>query len=592
MHSHRGLTLLLGLSTCLPALGWNFTGTATGYHSGSGAEFFGVHIWVQNQSTAVWYDTGATIDMRTYSAPWTYGPAGFNQCCWDSTWGSGLDGSAKGQLRRPAGAGYSEVLGNEVSIAGGSFTGLTIDFEETTTYCLRLTVKNFNQSIVTMYAIPIVNDPNFPNQTSLRSPVLQPGESYSFPEVCYENQADFKLWEWCPSYDSETGETTYGFTCDSTYQFTPNWSTGPGAGETQAGVAHSMNTGTNTALNYQVQTNIATEGTLKTVGETLHRDLQEGTELARRAAEDAKTAAASIATKLDTLHSDNTAAGTKLDTLHSDNTTAAGKLDGLGTKLDGLGTNLLTANHHLQDLDLIASSLADISESVESNRVAGTDKDWTNGLPSQTEMEEGATAAAATTKGKFEAGQGSVEAWGAGTSPQSFDGSGWTFHVGGALGQTIDCNPLNYDWVAEVANWFRTAVTWVFTALFFLSIVHSVTKTMHSAAAVPQSRSAGTAVMGTNLNSALALAMAAAIVVLLATIPALLFVWMDAGIFSYLVNSPFISYGGVMGNALALANAFLPLDIIVEQTVFRMVVQMTLGGVFFAVSAGIRFLVG
>jgi len=160
----------------------------------------------------------------------------------------------------------------------------------------------------------------------------------------------------------------------------------------------------------------------------------------------------------------------------------------------------------------------------------------------------------------------------------------WTVSAGGF---SFDLNPLGhgFDNVAAVC---KTMLTWFVTACYMLGCIMVVKEAMYAAAASNQAQAASSTPF---ISSGTALVMAGAITVALAAIPALLATQVG-GVVSVIAGSPFSGAGGPMGMAIGLANAFIPLDLIITDVLLYIGFRVTVGALFWVSTTVVRFLVG
>ena len=185
-------------------------------------------------------------------------------------------------------------------------------------------------------------------------------------------------------------------------------------------------------------------------------------------------------------------------------------------------------------------------------------------------------------------------------APSSFDepgselGAGWTLSVP-LIGSSVelDLNPFSRAWVFDLAGLCRRIVTWgvLFTLLWRNTKV--TLEAIMATGGFRQATSAGTTVLGTNVNSGLALAMAAAITVAVGVVPSALVTWAGAtGHLPTIFSSPFTASTSGIQQALWMANQFLPLALILTAAISAWVYQISLGGLLWVSQTVVRFLVG
>jgi len=159
----------------------------------------------------------------------------------------------------------------------------------------------------------------------------------------------------------------------------------------------------------------------------------------------------------------------------------------------------------------------------------------------------------------------------------------------------VDLNPLHNASFADLAAMVRAFFVWMFTAGFVLGIVKMVEGYVQASTSARQAQSSGTAILGTNINSGLAIAMAAVITVVLTAIPVvgMAFLATHGGAFSAVLGvNPFTGVSGPVAGAIYLADAFIPLDMLITQTFWMIVGRISMGATYWTATTIVRFLVG
>ncbi|MCO5053683.1 MAG: hypothetical protein M9920_15500 [Verrucomicrobiae bacterium] len=185
-------------------------------------------------------------------------------------------------------------------------------------------------------------------------------------------------------------------------------------------------------------------------------------------------------------------------------------------------------------------------------------------------------------------------------APSSWDDPGsaldssWTITVpAGGQSFQVNLNPFSLGWVSDLAALCRRIVTWGVLFLLVWRNTHITIAAIMATGGFRQATSAGTTVLGTNVNSGLALAMAVAITVAVGVIPVALVTWAGAtGHLPTIFSSPFTASTSPILQSLYLANQFFPLALMLTASISAWVYQISLGGLLWVSQAIVRFLVG
>jgi len=243
---------------------------------------------------------------------------------------------------------------------------------------------------------------------------------------------------------------------------------------------------------------------------------------------------------------------------------------------------------------------ADLTNSIAKASTNGG-KVWTNGLTIEQLMAEHSKGSntdhvntAAQSAAGVSAGSGgsasisNLSSITAGTlSGSSAANVPWTVTVGGV---SVDLNPLNLTGMATMAAWVRLLMTWLVTVSYLMLLAKYADEWVWAAASAQQAKASGQSVLGTNLNTPVALAMAAVITIAVAVIPAFVVSWISpikSGLATSLGSSD-----SIVGKCILLMNAFLPLDLMLGNLIGAVSFKLAGSSVFFGVSTAVRFLVG
>lgn len=328
----------------------------------------------------------------------------------------------------------------------------------------------------------------------------------------------------------------------------------------------------------------ATEGTLKTGFNALDTTLADGFMKENQQLGAANNFLSQIKATLD---ANNAASeGSKLDTI-------AGNTAGTEDKLDtanGLLSRIATATENTADNTAAQTNLQGTANgylgAVATNTAMATNLlgklSDTNGVPTADDLKAQGDMASGAVKGQYDAlGQQIV-------APQELGVSDGDWSVS-AMGYTWDLNPVHNGDFAALAVWVRNLVTWGLTFSYILACFLCVEEYVRASTSAQQARSAEVVPV---FASGSALAMAAAMTVALAAVPALVFAFAAQQNWGWLGTNPFIPVGGATGRAVALANAFFPLGLMVSQLMLHLAFRVSVGGVYWVATTIVRFLVG
>jgi len=405
---------------------------------------------------------------------------------------------------------------------------------------------------------------------------IAPGACHTFAEVCTTNKAGLyirstDLRETDTGFEQQTGPTTAPPLNDGA------WSTNGSSGGAAVSTNFTGNppaapfnpaSSNNQAIAFQGGTNAATDQTARDGFNALYKATVDGFESTK----------AVIRNGFDGLGT-NVASGNNIN--------RTGFLS-LSNGLSGLNGTMLGMSNGLrgeQNSNNIFATRQNTSNSWETLRaitnLLGMTAGLTNSPNTSTQQSSGESAAEATRDaltglvGSIPNGGGSVPS----------DVGDWSFTVGAV---SMDLNPLQGQF-AGIASFIRNFILWCVTLAYIGFVISHTMETMRAVAAARQA-SAASATPG--ISSGTALAMAAAITVAVATIPALLVATLNGGLLTTLGVSPFAGATGAIGMGIALANAYIPLDSILTYATAGLAFQLSIGALFWVATTVIRFLVG
>lgn len=174
------------------------------------------------------------------------------------------------------------------------------------------------------------------------------------------------------------------------------------------------------------------------------------------------------------------------------------------------------------------------------------------------------------------------------------DAALFSFNMGEILG-TWNLNPLTNEKTSWIASLSRTMWKWALTVFYVIACWKVLQSHIQSATAARQATSSGESIAGTNLATPIALAMASAITITLAAIPALASMITDGAVLQVMGFNPFSvihSAGGHAASAVGLADGFFPLDLCVFYVASYIGFAVTVSKVYAVATTVVRFYVG
>jgi len=168
------------------------------------------------------------------------------------------------------------------------------------------------------------------------------------------------------------------------------------------------------------------------------------------------------------------------------------------------------------------------------------------------------------------------------------------YHISIPGGYTMNLNPLANEGIAVIASGTRSILVWLITCVYFIALWQCFDTKMSDVTKARQASTAGTTVLGENVNAVSATLMATAITVAALAIPGFMVAWWSdhGSVSSFLSAGPLSGVTGIFAHSIALANAFIPLDVIIADVVGYMVFRVSCTSLYFTVSTIIRYLVG
>lgn len=165
-----------------------------------------------------------------------------------------------------------------------------------------------------------------------------------------------------------------------------------------------------------------------------------------------------------------------------------------------------------------------------------------------------------------------------------------------SLGQGITMTMLDtavIDTVIPESQKARSVVAWVIALGLLLVNWNTIYKASATAFLVPQSRTSGTEIMGTNINMTSAFAMAALIVGVVASLPTIAIGWLLDDVHLLALFASGGKGGGLTSmSAFSFADHYFPIGMLVSALTNHVLVRMTLQPIALTICASIKFFVG
>jgi hypothetical protein len=160
-------------------------------------------------------------------------------------------------------------------------------------------------------------------------------------------------------------------------------------------------------------------------------------------------------------------------------------------------------------------------------------------------------------------------------------------------GVSVDLNPMHLTEFAQVAAWFRKLVAWFAAFAFAIAAYSIVYQAILSMGSWRQAQASGEAVLGTNVNTGVALVCAGLITVALAGVPAIWSNWWsDQGFSSVFSSAPWMSDVDAISGGVNMINQWIPLASIMTYLTTYFSFYLGAGAAVRFVQTVIRFLVG
>jgi len=158
------------------------------------------------------------------------------------------------------------------------------------------------------------------------------------------------------------------------------------------------------------------------------------------------------------------------------------------------------------------------------------------------------------------------------------------------LGSTFDLDPLSVSEIAVAAATIRGLLVWALYGVLLMQGWRVTDSYMKAATSARQATTAGTSVLGSNVNVGSAAAMAAVITVVILAIPALGLAFLSSsGVGTYFVAANFSSGFGVWWG---YADNYVPVTVMLGTLSSWIAFRFAFGAVYVSVTTAIRFLVG
>lgn len=177
------------------------------------------------------------------------------------------------------------------------------------------------------------------------------------------------------------------------------------------------------------------------------------------------------------------------------------------------------------------------------------------------------------------------------TGSGSDPGNSWTFTI---LGTTIDFNPMHYDYMADLATWFRFLLKWGLVSGLAIFVARRTQDAINAMGGWHQTTGSMVSVAGFGTNLATAIVARLLIIAILDLVPAFYIAWKSnqSSLFAALGVDPFSTANPSIAQGLWLANQFLPLDVMVSDAVLALSFTVALTAVCYGKQIMVRSVPG
>lgn len=330
----------------------------------------------------------------------------------------------------------------------------------------------------------------------------------------------------------------------------------------------------------------ADDGTLRDAANAIATTIQQGDAVQSAKLTAIQAALGSVNTVLGVIAGTEAAAASSAVSTAVNTSAIASNTAGIGGKLDGIGSGIAGVKESIDGLTFpVVDPRPNIDALPESMKAKGVDSIAAAGSFDSAGASAAATSAASAGIGAL---TGVSVPYAAPTKPAA--GGAWTITL---RGEPIDFNPMNQPFFVDTAALSWKILFWFVTAAYALLAWKTISKTVREASQVPQAVTAGTTILGTNINSVGALGMAAIIVVVIAAIPvAGVILFGSAVSIAPLAVDPLSGFGGAVATGINLAFEFIPIGQICTLAGAYFALQVSCDVLFLAAMAIVKFAVG